>query len=272
MSDRGSTVELAATSVRKTYGDRAGSSTVVAIEDLTLEVLAGEFCAIVGPSGCGKTTFLNIVAGLDSATSGTLTLRGELIRGPGRERGVVFQDYALFPWKTVRDNVEFGPRARGLPPKDRAAIARRWIDAVGLAGFESKYPHELSGGMRQRCALARAMANDPEMLLMDEPLAAVDAQTRRILQDELLMTWGEQKAMAERKTILYVTHSIEEAVYLADKIVVMSARPGRIREIIQNTLPRPRKEARSSVEYVDRCTGLWGLLETDAQHSIRFMT
>jgi NitT/TauT family transport system ATP-binding protein len=206
---------------------------VVALESFSLDVAPGEFLILLGPSGCGKSTLLQIVAGLEKPS------RGE-IRFPEASRtqkltSMVFQDYALFPWRTVTENVVFGPEVRGIPRAERAATAQRLIDLVKLRGFETRYPHELSGGMRQRVALARALANDPAILLFDEPLAALDSQTRRVLQDELARIWAETG-----KTFIYVTHSLQEAVLLGTRIVLMTARPGRIKQVIDVPLARPR--------------------------------
>lgn len=231
--------------LRKEFSSLREQETVVALDGFSLDVEEGEFVCLVGPSGCGKSTFLRLVAGLDAPSTGKLLYKGQPIVGPGAERGMAFQAYALFPWMTVRQNVEFGPWARGLPAAERQAAARRLIEMVGLDGFENKYPHELSGGMQQRAALARLFANDPAVLLMDEPLAAVDAQTRELLQEELLNLWE-----ATKKTVLFVTHSIEEAVFLADRVVIMTKRPGQVKAIVSCPLARPRSfETRAASEY-----------------------
>jgi NitT/TauT family transport system ATP-binding protein len=180
----------------------------------------------------------------------------------------MFQDYALFPWRTVLGNVEFGPLARGVPREAMRATAQRYIELVGLAGFEQRYPHELSGGMRQRCALARLLANEPEVWLMDEPLAAVDLQTRNILQDELLRLWGDGEDPAERRAVLFVTHGIDEAVYLSDRVIVLGRRPGRIKEVVTIDLARPRRDLRNSAaagRYIDH---IWGLIRDEAARAI----
>jgi NitT/TauT family transport system ATP-binding protein len=246
---------------------RTGERTV-ALEEIDLDVKAGEFLCIVGPSGCGKTTILNMIAGLTAPTDGSLELDGKRIEGPGAERGVVFQDYALFPWKTVRENIEFGPRYRKdstLTKQQRDERVRHLIDLVALSGAENKYPYELSGGMRQRCAFARALANEPEVLLMDEPFAALDAQTRVILQEELLRIWGETGAEAERRTVVFITHGIDEAVFLADRVVVMASHPGRIREVKAVDLPRPRKpEVRASAAFQELVEHIWQLIRDEA--------
>ena len=206
-----------------------------ALHDVSFDVKDGEFVCLLGPSGCGKTTLLRIIAGLETQTSGEITLNGVPITGPDPKRGMVFQQYSLFPWRTVMDNVTFGLEMQGINKAEARKHVEKYIDLVGLEQFKNSYPYELSGGMQQRAAIARALANEPEVLLMDEPFGALDAQTRNILQDELLKIW-EQKHV----TILFVTHSVDEAVVLSDRIVVMTARPGRIREIVNVDLPRPR--------------------------------
>ena len=208
--------------VSKRFG--AGASAVDALATTHLAALAGEFVAIVGPSGCGKSTLLNIIAGFERPTTGRAALDGIAIAGPGRERGVVFQQGALFTWMSVADNVAFGPRALGQGVAASRAIAARYLDLVGLTGFANHFPYQLSGGMQQRVGIARALANQPEVLLMDEPFAALDQQTREILQEEIRAIWRRTG-----KTILWITHSIEEALFLATHVVVMTARPGRIK-------------------------------------------
>jgi NitT/TauT family transport system ATP-binding protein len=209
-----------------------------ALVDINLRIEEGEFVCLLGPSGCGKSTLLKIIAGLIPATSGRITINGKPVSGPGPERAVVFQDYALFPWMTVRDNVEFGLEARKLPLAERREVSRRLLKVVGLSDFAERFPHQLSGGMKQRVSIARALAVDPSLLLMDEPFGALDAQTRQLLQDELLRIWREY-----RKTVVFVTHSIEEAIYLSDRIVVMTARPGRVKQIVKVPEARPRDMA-----------------------------
>lgn len=208
----------------------------LAIQDVNLVVKKGEFLTIVGPSGCGKSTLLDIIAGLAKPNSGKIFIDNKLITGPDLDRGIVMQGYALLPWRTVRQNVEFGLEIKKVPKNQRKDISSEYIKLVGLAGFEDRYPYELSGGMKQRVAIARALAYDPEVLLMDEPFAAVDAQTREVLQDELLRIWEET-----HKTIIFVTHSIDEAVALADRVAIMSVNPGTIKEIVDIKLPRPRR-------------------------------
>jgi len=238
----------------------ARGAAVDALGPVDISIGAGEFLAIVGPSGCGKSTLLNIAAGFDLATSGSVQIDGRTIDSPGPERGVVFQDYALFPWLTVAGNIGFGPASIGRTPDEVDAAVRHWVKLVRLEGSEEKYPHELSGGMRQRCALARCLANDPDVLLMDEPLAALDALTRVRLQDELLEIWNE--ASRERpKSALYITHAIDEALYLADRIIVMSERPGRVLREIVVPFGRPREpEMRTLPEFHRLADEIWRLL------------
>lgn len=207
---------------------------VVALDKANLEVRDGEFLTLLGPSGCGKSTLLQIIAGLETASAGSVDFSGKRT-ATGPMTTMVWQRYALFPWRTIQQNVVFGCEMRGMARRERFERAAHFIDTVGLKGFEDAFPHELSGGMQQRVALARALCNDPEILLMDEPLAALDAQTRAVMQVELLRIWDLYK-----KTVVYVTHSIDEAVLLGDRIAVMSARPGRVKEVIDVTLPRPR--------------------------------
>ncbi|HPE62549.1 MAG TPA: ABC transporter ATP-binding protein [Methanothrix sp.] len=213
-----------------------------ALRDVNLSVGDKEFICLLGPSGCGKTTLLRIMAGLERPTSGEVTLDGVPIERPGPQRGMVFQEYSLFPWRTILDNVAFGLELKGVSKEERYEKARRYITAVGLAGFENSYPHELSGGMKQRVAIVRALVNNPKALFMDEPFGALDAQTRNVMQAELLRIWQEQQ-----KTVVFVTHSVDEAIYLADRVVIMSARPGQISEIIKIEIPRPRVRTSSEV-------------------------
>jgi NitT/TauT family transport system ATP-binding protein len=222
-------------SVRKTYRDAAEDTEVLALDGLTLDIEPREFLTLLGPSGCGKSTLLNILAGFEKPDAGKVLLNGVPIERPGPDRGVVFQDYALFPWLNIQQNVEYGLREKGLAKSETHAIAQRFLAMVGLSGFERRFPHELSGGMRQRVALIRVLAIDPKILLMDEPFAAVDAQTRMILQEELQRLW-----MQTLKTVVFVTHSVDEAIYLADRVTVMTARPGVVKAIVPIELPRPR--------------------------------
>jgi NitT/TauT family transport system ATP-binding protein len=227
---------LVAEDISKTFFDPTFGENVQALNGISLSVRAHEFVSVIGPSGCGKSTFLRIVAGLDRPTAGEIRVSGARVKGPGADRGMVFQEYALLPWKTTQANVEFGLRLKGVSKDERVRVARRFIDLVGLSGFENKYPHQLSGGMRQRAAVARVLANNPTVLLMDEPFAAVDAMTRQRLQEELAVI-----TTTERTTVLFVTHAIDEAVFLSDRVVALSGRPGRIVADIDIDLPRPRR-------------------------------
>jgi NitT/TauT family transport system ATP-binding protein len=239
-----------------------GPKEFVALQDINLEVNKGEFIAIVGPSGCGKSTLLDILAGLAQPTSGEIRIDGKKVTGPALDRGIVLQGYALFPWRTVRQNIEFGLEIKKTPKAQRREISARFIALVGLDGFGDHFPHELSGGMKQRVAIARALAYDPEVLLMDEPFAAVDAQTRETLQDELLRIWEETK-----KTIVFVTHSIEEAVFLADRVAILNVNPGTVKEVLNIDLPRPRQNSdiRSSAEFGWIRHKVWELLQNREQ-------
>lgn len=242
--------------IKRSNGDR--EEDFQALEHVSLTVKNGEFLTIVGPSGCGKSTLLDLLAGLTHPESGELFIDGKPIVKPALDRGIVLQGYGLLPWRTVRKNVEFGLEIKGTEPRKRRGISEKFIQMVGLQGFEDRYPYELSGGMKQRVSIARALAYDPEVLLMDEPFAAVDAQTRDQMQDELLRIWERTG-----KTIIFVTHSIEEAVGLADRVAVMSANPGTVREIIPVDLPRPRRVAdvRSTADFNRICRHVRGLLE-----------
>jgi ABC-type nitrate/sulfonate/bicarbonate transport system ATPase subunit len=234
----------------------AGGGTL-ALQATDLAVAENDFVTILGPSGCGKSTLLRIVAGLDQPTAGEVLLDGQRIDGPGADRGMVFQSYTLFPWLNVLDNVCFGLRERGLPRPQQLEIAHGFIAKVGLAGFESHYPKQLSGGMQQRTAIARALANGPRMLLMDEPFGALDHQTRELMQELLLGIWE-----AERKTVLFVTHDIDEAVFMANRVVVMSARPGRIKLDRTVDLPHPR-------HYSVKTTPGFAALKAELTESVR---
>ena len=220
-------------SVSKTYFDPYAGANVTAVHDISLKINQGEFISIVGPSGCGKTTLLNLIAGFLPFSGGSITIDDKPIKGPGPDRGVVFQTFALFPWKTVIDNVGFGPRMRGLPKKECDQLALEFLSLVGLEHVAQKYPNELSGGMQQRVGVVRALANNPDVLLMDEPFASVDAQTRMTLQEELTRIWQER-----RPTILFITHDVAESVFLADRVVVLSK--GRVLEDMPIQLQRPR--------------------------------
>ena len=248
----------------KQFTDISRHERIVALDGIDLEIGDDEFLTVLGPSGCGKTTLLNIVAGFDHASDGTVQLDGEAVLKPGPDRGVVFQEYALFPWLTVAQNIEFGLRERGVAKAERQARVREQILSVGLSGFERRYPQELSGGMRQRVALARVLVNDPKILLMDEPFAALDAQTRTIMQQELLRVWS-----AARRTAIFITHNIEEALLLGDRVVVMTARPGRIKEIVTVNLIRPRDV--TSVEFNETRRRITLLLESEVQATFAAM-
>jgi NitT/TauT family transport system ATP-binding protein len=219
--------------LQKTYFDPYAGSHVTAVHDVSLEVQQGDFVSVVGPSGCGKTTILNMVAGFIPHSGGEILLNGKAVNGPGPERGVVFQSFALFPWKTVLDNVGFGPKMRGVPKAERDKIAHEYLALAGLSHAADRYPNELSGGMQQRVGVVRALANNPEVLLMDEPFASVDAQTRMTLQEELTRIWQER-----RPTVIFITHDVAEAVFLANRVVVLSK--GRVLDQIEVALPRPR--------------------------------
>ncbi|HET6606222.1 MAG TPA: ABC transporter ATP-binding protein [Rhodopila sp.] len=247
---------LSANRVTKSFpGD--GGRDLVAVQDLSLDVEEGEFVCLLGASGCGKSTMLSMFAGFMQPNAGQVTLRGQPIMGIEPRCGMVFQSYALFPWKTVRGNVEFGLKMQRVSRTDRRDRAQRFIDMVKLTGFEERYPAELSGGMQQRVTLARILAADPEVLLMDEPFAALDAMTRQVMQEELLRIHE-----SSGKTTVFITHSIDEALILSDRIVVMSARPGRIKAILPNPLPHPRHvSVQLSPDYAALKTKVWQLVE-----------
>jgi NitT/TauT family transport system ATP-binding protein len=227
---------------------------VCALEDVSFKVEDGEFVSIVGPSGCGKSTLLYIIAGFIPPTKGEVLIDGSPIKGPGPDRGIVFQEYALFPWRTVLENIRYGLEEKRLPKREIDLIARRYIKFMGLEGFEHKYPRELSGGMKQRVALARTLAYEPAVLLMDEPFGALDAQTREIIQDELLRIWRET-----RKTILFVTHSVEEAVYLSERVLIMTHRPGKIKSIVEVDIDKSggREKVMTSPEFTQLKNKVW---------------
>jgi NitT/TauT family transport system ATP-binding protein len=225
---------LALEGLQKTYYDPYKGTQVTAVRDVSLRVEPGEFVSVVGPSGCGKTTILNMIAGFLPHTGGRILVDGKPISGPGPDRGVVFQSFALFPWKTVLDNVGFGPKMRGVPRAERDRIAREYLALAGLAHAADRYPAELSGGMQQRVGVVRALANEPDVLLMDEPFASVDAQTRLMLQEELTRIWQQR-----RTTVLFITHDVPEAVFLANRVIVLSQ--GRVLDDIAVPLPHPRR-------------------------------
>jgi NitT/TauT family transport system ATP-binding protein len=243
-------------SFRKTV--RESTTEVKALADVSLSIRENEFVSIIGPSGCGKTTLLKIIDGLIPYDSGKILINGQRVTAPGPDRAVVFQSFALLPWRTVLANVEFSLELRQLSKQDRTKTARDYLNRVGLADFENHYPHELSGGMQQRAGLARALAVNPSILLMDEPFGAVDAQTRQLLQEELLQLWQR-----ERKTVIFITHSMDEAVYLSDRVVVMTPRPGKVAEILDVPLPRPRvsAEVRRDTKFVELTNYIWESLK-----------
>jgi len=245
-------IRIADTEVR--YGDH------LALARVDLEVHAGEFVCLLGPSGCGKTTLLNAVAGFVEPSAGSIEVNGIEVHGPAPERGVVFQEYALFPWLTVERNIQYGPKLRGVRGAELKAISDKYCALVGLRGSAHRFPNQLSGGMRQRVAIARALANRPEILLMDEPFGALDAMTRQTLQEELLKIWD-----LERLTFVFVTHSIAEAVFLADRIVVMTAHPGTVKRVIANTAGRPR--SRTSEEHFEMYRQIDSLFQEEARRA-----
>jgi NitT/TauT family transport system ATP-binding protein len=224
---------LSIRNLSKTYFDPYAGANVTAVHDVSFDVKEGEFVSIVGPSGCGKTTILNMIAGFIPLTGGEILLDGIAVKGPGPDRGVVFQSFALFPWKTVLDNVAFGPKMRGVPKEEREKIAHEYLALAKLTDAAARYPNELSGGMQQRVGVVRALANEPDVLLMDEPFASVDAQTRMTLQEELTRIWWEK-----RPTVIFITHDVPEAVFLADRVIVLSK--GRVLRELEVDLPRPR--------------------------------
>jgi NitT/TauT family transport system ATP-binding protein len=249
--------------VTKTFPARSAPA-LTALDDISLDIAAGEFVTLVGPSGCGKSTLLDLIAGLTSPTSGELIVGGRPVTGPGLDRGVVFQQYALFPWRTAQANVEFGLELQGGPRRQRAERAREMLALVGLTAFADRYPHELSGGMRQRVAIARSLAYEPEVLLMDEPYAALDAQTREALQEDLLGIWKRTGT-----TVLFITHSIEEAVYLGQRVAVMTARPGRIKRVVDIELPDSGAgDPRSAPEFVRLRREIWELLHDEVRAGV----
>jgi NitT/TauT family transport system ATP-binding protein len=233
---------------------------VRALDNVTLDVAEDEFVAIVGPSGCGKSTLLYLLGGFLPLAEGQILVDSREVTKPGPDRGIVFQHFALFPWKTVRQNVLYGLERKKMAPAQRQELAQKYIDLVKLTGFEDSWPAQLSGGMKQRVAIARTLVTDPDVLLMDEPFGALDAQTRGILQEELLAIWG-----STRKAVLFVTHDVHEAVLLADRVVVMSARPGRIKTTLSIDLPRPRNaNVTRSPRFVDYCQEIWDLVRAEA--------
>ena len=244
-------IKLKIQNVSKNYDAR--NAKVTALNQVDLEIRENEFVCVIGPSGCGKSTLLNIIAGLIEPSQGKVFLDGEEIKGTGKERGVVFQQYALFPWLTVLENVKFGLKLQRLPDKEATEIAMRYIKSVDLEDFVNAYPKERSGGIKQRVAIARAYAVNPEVLLLDEPFGALDAQTRAQLQTELLNTW-----QTEKKTCFFITHDVDEAILLASRIIIMSARPGRIKQILDVDIPYPRtQETKNSAKFLEMKAEIW---------------
>ena len=247
----------------KTYQGR-NETDITVFKEINLDIQPEEFICIVGPSGCGKTTFIKILDGLIRSTSGEVYINGTEVSEPGFDRAFVFQADSLYPWRTVLDNTAFGLEIKGVERRQRHPRARELIKRVGLVGFESHYPHELSGGMRQRVNLARALAVDPEIILMDEPFAALDAQTREVMQQELLKLWSSSK-----KTVIFITHQIDEAVFLADRVIVFSARPATIKADIRIDIVRPRKlEVKRLPQFLSYVGQVWNLIESDVLESM----
>ena len=244
--------------VNHTYRPARGR-TVLALSDVSLEVRSREFLALLGPSGCGKSTLLYLVGGFLPTVAGRILVEGKPVTAPGPDRGIVFQHFALFPWKTVRGNILYGLERQGLPRAEREKRAQAFINLVGLRGFEDSYPSQLSGGMKQRTAIARTLAFDPSILLMDEPFGALDAQTRHLMQAELLRIW-----QGSPKTVIFVTHDVQEAVYLADRVAVMSARPGRIKTIVETRFDKSDPDLVKTKAFVDKVDELWGLVRDEA--------
>lgn len=262
LDESGSAIKIRARDVRMDFAiadERGRKQQIAALQDFNLDIREGEFFTLLGPSGCGKSTFLNVLAGLARKTGGSISIDGQPASGINREQGVVFQGYALFPWRTVLENIEVGLEIRKIPKRERRETAEQFLHLVGLAGFGQRYPHELSGGMRQRVAIARSLAYSPSLLLMDEPFAALDAQTREILQSELLRIWEQHKT-----TIVFITHSLDEAIYLSDRIAVMTHRPGRIKSVLDIALPRPRPAGiRHAPAFVQLREQAWDVLRDE---------
>ncbi|PLZ04093.1 ABC transporter ATP-binding protein [Burkholderia sp. WAC0059] len=261
-------VKISLDGVGKRFGrnDEAGGREPAfeALNDVNLDIRDGEFVVIVGPSGCGKSSLLDMIGGLSAPTRGTIRIDGKTVDGPASDRGIVFQQFALFPWRTALQNVAFGLEAKGIGRREREAIARRYLALVGLDGFAGRFPHELSGGMRQRVAIARSLAHDPSVLLMDEPFGALDAQTREILQQELVRIWEQ-----ERKTVVFITHDLDEAIYLGQRVAVMTSRPGTIKAVVD--VPFDQRAAtddlRSSPEFGQLRHRLWTLIKDEVQRA-----
>lgn len=252
--------QVSVSQLEKVYG--SGDEYTKAIDDLTFEVEGGEFLSVVGPSGCGKSTLLYLIAGFIDITDGTITIDGDPVTGPGPDRGVVFQEYALFPWRTVRGNVTYGLEENGVDQAERERIAQEYIDMMDLTGFEDKYPKELSGGMKQRVALARTLAYGPKILLMDEPFGALDQPLREALQDHLLNIWRELE-----KTVIFITHDVEEAVYLSEKVLIMTRHPGTKKTVLDVDLDRTksREEIITSDEFIEAKNTVWKLLREETE-------
>jgi NitT/TauT family transport system ATP-binding protein len=250
------TSAIAIRDLTKVYPDPDADTEVTALDRISLDIRPGEFISLIGPSGCGKTTLLKIIDGLIPYDSGDVLVDGQKVVGPGRERAVVFQSFALLPWRTVEDNIAFGLELRGIRGAEAKEIIGRYVAMVGLRGFEKRYPNQLSGGMQQRVGLARALAVNPRILLMDEPFGALDAQTRNLLQADLERIWEE-----DQKTVIFVTHAMDEAVFLSDRVVILSPRPGRLHEIVDIDLPRPRgDEIRKHPRFAELTNYIWEAL------------
>jgi NitT/TauT family transport system ATP-binding protein len=250
--------QIAIEGVKHTYRPPRGRS-VLALDDVSLDVREREFVALLGPSGCGKSTLLYLIGGFLPIESGAIRVEGKPVAGPGPDRGIVFQNFALFPWKSVRDNILYGLERQGMPRAEREQRAKAFIELVGLKGFEDSFPSQLSGGMKQRTALARTLAFDPQILLMDEPFGALDAQTRSLMQAELLGIWQRTP-----KTVIFVTHDVQEAVYLADRVAVMSARPGRIKAIVETGFDKTDAGIFKSPAFAEKVDELWNLVRVEA--------
>src|SRR6202162_264122 len=249
--------------VNHTYRPARGR-TVLALSDVSLEVRPREFLALLGPSGCGKSTLLYLVGGFLPTEAGRILVEGKPVTAPGPDRGIVFQHFALFPWKSVRANILYGLERQGMPRAEREKRAQDFINLVGLSGFEDSYPSQLSGGMKQRAAIARTLAIDPRVLLMDEPFGALDAQTRSLMQGELLRIWQRS-----RKTVIFVTHDVHEAVFLAERIAVMSARPGHIKEIVEARFDKDDPELQRTPQFLEIVDYVWSLVRTEATQAQR---
>ncbi|MBQ6641544.1 MAG: ABC transporter ATP-binding protein [Saccharopolyspora sp.] len=258
--------EISLEGVSRTFPVRGGRGApdgeLTALQDVNLRIRSGELAVIVGPSGSGKSTLLDLLGGLDAPTTGRILLDGTPITGPGLNRGVVFQQYALLPWRTAQSNVEFGLEAKKVPAAQRRERAREHLDLVGLSGFADRYPHELSGGMKQRVAIARSLAFDPDVLLMDEPFAALDAQTRETLQDELLRLWQRTG-----KTIVFITHGIDEAVHLGQRVAVLTSRPGTVKDVVDIDLGERTADVRSTPEFAHYRHHVWSLLRSEVDRA-----